>query len=418
MAAAEERLAARMSVFDRRLEQVDRVARELDRVLENATDAQLALHGALAQLPDHQRRLAQAEQILGELEQRALEARTNLEQHLEAFDEAARRLHERTLSDVFDLDRRFHDADLKKGAIDQVIAGAAQILSSLQAHFARIPDAERDVANAVRGVAELEERAGAAGLDLERRLLTFDTHRASIDSAIATATQATAVLSELDRRVAALSTGESSSLARADAHIGHLEEMAAATTADLKRLTHARNLLKHELAHLQVDVKKVTKAADNDARTLERMRKQTVVLREELSELANDTSTLAASLPRRTSRVEQLRRLHSPGVLLIVALVAAMAFTALGLRTRRVETRTRVSEPVPMLSSRPLPASPLLILVTAAAPSPIVSERQPTAIVPDRRLPRTAVARLQRPLRKYLRPSDEQRPKVGNLGGA
>jgi hypothetical protein len=143
-----------------------------------------------------------------------------------------------------------------------------------------------------------------------------------------------------------------------------------------------------------------------------------VVLRGELSELAKDTSTLAASLPRRTCRVERLRRLHSPGVLLIVALVAAMAFTALGLRTRRVETRTRVSEPVPMLSSRPLPASPLLILVTAAAPSPIVSERQPTAIVPDRRLPRTAVARLQRPLRKYLRPSDEQRPKVGNLGGA
>jgi hypothetical protein len=163
--------------------------------------------------------------------------------------------------------------------------------------------------------------------------------------------------------------------------------MAAATTADLKRLTHARNLLKHELAHLQVDVKKVTKAADNDARTLERMRKQTVVLREELSELANDTSTLAASLPRRTSRVEQLRRLHSPGVLLIVALVAAMAFTALVLRTRRVETRTRGSEPVPMLSSRPLLASPLLTLVTVAAPSPIVTERQPTAIVPDRRLP-------------------------------
>jgi hypothetical protein len=40
-----------------------------------------------------------------------------------------------------------------------------------------------------------------------------------------------------------------------------------------------------------------------------------------------------------------------------------------------------------MLSSRPLLASPLLTLVTVAAPSPIVTERQPTAIVPDRRLP-------------------------------
>jgi chromosome segregation ATPase len=440
MAEAEERLARTMSELDRRLDYGDGMARELDRVLGNATEARSALDGALAELPDHHRRLAQAEQILGGLQQRALEARTyseqlkaldaehettlqtrlaaattrqqvleevigqleeralqvaatleqrvtTLDQQRVSIDEAARHLHGRTLSDASDLDRRLHDADLKKSEFDQVIADAAQTLSNLQAHLARIPDAEHDVANAERAVAELEARASAAGLDLDRRLLRFESHRRAIEAAIATASQAEAGLSELDRRVVDLTTGESGGLARAGAHVSRLEEMAAAATADLKRLARARNELKHELAHLQADVKKATKAAENNARKLKHVRKETADLRAQLCELSEQTSTMAASLPRRTYRIARLRQLFSPGVLLFLALVAVSAISTLGLRTvRRVESPTRVNQPLPStLSTRTLPAPPLLTLVTATAPPPLVPEGRPTAIVPERR---------------------------------
>ena len=144
--------------------------------------------------------------------------------------------------------------EAQKEAIEQACEEAtrvARLMEGLQARVAHLTEKTDWLGQAEETVGRLEHRAIDTTSLLERRVNDFDSQKDTIEHALGEATRVTAILSALEKRIAALTAGDRG-LGYADDRIGRLEQRAVETTARLERRVNDFDARKQTIEHALV----------------------------------------------------------------------------------------------------------------------------------------------------------------------
>jgi len=402
-----DELDSRKASLEVRAKELDDAKQAIDRVLFEvasifpdlkAQSLELSEHhqrfeasrGALARLDDAASGLEQrVEGVLGNLARRTADASSSLEKRLDdvevqkaAVEKLASDLERRTDAASHRLDQRLHDLDNKSGNLERALGHAAQTLLTLQAQIARASEREQSLHDYDRRIAGLEQRAADATGRLDERMKAFDAQRETIDRTLADVMRTAGLVSDLENRSTRL-IGSGGQIDRGKDRVEHLEQLASAASAQLKQLTRTKSDLEREFANLHARVKKAVKAAQNGARQLSELNRQT-----DVTSTAQPTWSLRASVTAMWRRYQNLEDpLLSPIIVIggvsaaiLIALVAATAISS-----RPSEARP-AAQPLSALPSRPQPTiSPALLIaepqkVLNALPPAPAAAREPLPV--------------------------------------
>src|SRR5262249_10037349 len=151
-------------------------------------------------------------------------------------------------------------------------------------------------------IADLEQRAADAIGRLDERMKAFDGQREGIDRTLADVMQTADLLSDLEGRITRLIESDGP-VDRGKDHVERLEHLASAAGARRKHLTRTKSDPEREFADLHAGLKRGVKAAQNDARQLRELNRQTDVALTALPAQSSFRAS-AASMWRRVRNFE------------------------------------------------------------------------------------------------------------------
>jgi DNA repair exonuclease SbcCD ATPase subunit len=351
------------------------------------------LENRLANLSQSHQQLEAVEMHLGQLEQRAAaaatefeqtgHARNNLEQEVVVLQNQLRRITEtaegetkRLVEITQQAERDQHDharrassvlsgfetrmADVQSGhqLLDEVEQQLRQLEVRAAAATAELKQTSHIKTDLDREVVELQNqlrRLTATTDDGTKRLVEIN-QRAERDLR-EQAQRASAVLSGLETRIGDVARTDEQ-LDAVDAHVGRLEQRAAAAASQVERATHAKNALQHEISELHAELLQLTQAARDEAKDLTGLR-----LRAQRH-----------GLPQLAPHALKTWRSLSPDRRLLGGVAAALTVTVLvllGSLWRFNQNDKATNPPPPLLqTSRTLTLEPV-VAVSPLTPSPI-----------------------------------------------
>ena len=185
-------------------------------------------------------------------------------------NETIAHLHDVATRTLPELQQRLKEADDKNDLVDQRIAGAARVATSLTALEQRLPEiarCEQELARIERVVPQVERQLGNldAGVEQQIRALTVNQHRAeqTLDEAQRTDT----LVSGLEHRLADLSQSHLQ-LDTVDMRLGQLEQRAARAATEFEQTSRDRNRLEQEVVALQNHVRQLTETTEGETKKL------------------------------------------------------------------------------------------------------------------------------------------------------
>ena len=237
-----EEVTAHAADFQAQKESIDHGLAEAARVTGLLTE----LEARVAKLTDRHELLGHAEETVGHLEQRAIEATALVEQRTAETTAAIER---RAAESTADLERRVHEFEAQKYTIEHALVEAMRVtdlLSALDARVATLTGPDQVLGRAEETVGQLERRAEETVAHLEQRVVeaTALVERRTVETT-----------AQLERRAgeAAAHVAQRTAVTTAD-----LERRTAEMTADLERRVHEFEAQKHTIEHALVEAMRVT----------------------------------------------------------------------------------------------------------------------------------------------------------------
>ena len=189
--------------------------------------------------------------------------------------------------------------EIQKQAIDQGREEAMRVgrlMEGLHARLTTLTEEREWLGQAEETVARLEHRAVETTAQLERRVGDFNSQKQTIDEALTEATHVTAILSALEKRIAALTGGEHGLGHAADA-IEQLEQRAGATIAELDRrvgdFDAQKQTIEHALVAAHTRGDQEVRRAEENISWLERRAAETTT---QLEERVNNVDALKQNI--------------------------------------------------------------------------------------------------------------------------
>lgn len=331
------RLATSLTALEQRLPEIARCEQELARI-------DLVVPQVERQLGDLDASVEQQNRALTVNQHRA-------EQML---DEA-----QRTDTLVSDLENRLADLSQSQVQLDAVDIRLGQLEQRAAAAAAEFEQTSHARNKLEREVVELQNQLrrmtasaddGAKRLDEIKRQAERDLHER--------AQRASAVLSELESRLAAAKTGDRL-FDRAEQQLEQFDARAAVAIAEVQRTTGATNGLEQKVVELQVQLRRMTETAEEEAKKLTHVTRQA----------------------ERFRRETRPRRPLSPGRLVFGGIAVALSVAIVALvgsvsRVSRAERREAIKPlPLALVTHWALPFEPIAA-VAPVTPAPIDSSRE------------------------------------------
>jgi hypothetical protein len=213
--------------LERRVNDVDAQKQMIEQALAEAMRVATilsALESRIAALPGGDQNLRDAEDTIGQLEQRAAETTAELERCV----------------------RHFH---VEKQTIEQALALA-------------LTEADHRLAQADETVRRLEQHTVETTAHLERRVNDVDAQKRTIEQTMVEAMRVAAILNTLERRVAGL-VGSDHALGQAETAIDQLERRANEAKVRLEQVVRVKVDVEHELASVEKQLQTLTESTRN-----------------------------------------------------------------------------------------------------------------------------------------------------------
>jgi len=218
--------------------------------------------------------VAQAVEQLG---RRAADTIDNFERHVgdcearaHAAEETIAHLHDVSERTLPELQQRLKEADAQNQSIGQTITEAERMATALTALEQRLPDVGRcnqDLARIELAVPQIERQLEDLSASVERQTQALAVNQQLVRQTL-DESQATAVIvSDLESRIVNLSRTPEQ-LDPIEECVGRLEARVATAASEFTEASHARDHLEQEIVTLEMQLRGMTKTADDDARKL------------------------------------------------------------------------------------------------------------------------------------------------------
>jgi chromosome segregation ATPase len=224
-----------------------------------------------------ERREALVGQTVEQLGRRAADTINDLESRVDDCEARARtanetiaHLHDVSTRALPELQQRLTEADEKNDLVDQRIAEAARLASSLTDLEQRLPEVARcdqELARIELVVPQVERQLADLDAIVGQQIRALTVHQQRTGQTHDEAQKIDAIVSGLENRLADLSQSDQR-LEAVALHLGQLEQRAAAAATEFEQTGHARNNLEQQVVVLQNQLRRITETAESETKRL------------------------------------------------------------------------------------------------------------------------------------------------------
>ena len=167
-----------------------------------------------------------------------------------------------------ELQERLKEADKKHQFIDQKIAEAVQIaaaMGALEQRLPRVGQCDQELARIELVVPQVERQLEDLNEAIAQQIRALAVNQQHLHRTRDESQKSAAVVSELENRIADLSRSHQQ-LDGVEQRVGQLEARAATAASEFTQATRAKNDLEQEVTALQTQIRRITEAADDEAK--------------------------------------------------------------------------------------------------------------------------------------------------------